>query len=90
MYSEGKTFQSAIEDEIDYIIDNELSLESPVGDFLDIREKLIEKYGSIKEASKYTDVCYSDLQKKIKNIETKKKYRPSKSTISMLSKLLEE
>lgn len=90
LYSEGKTFQSAIEDETNYIIDNDIPIEKPVEKFLNIREKLIEKYGSIKEASKHTYVSYRTLMTAIEKIEKNKNFKPRKSTISMLSDLLEK
>ena len=92
LLSQGKTLTDGLIDEVNYVIDNNIPIptENPVEKFLDIRQRLIEKYGTIKEASKHTHVTYQTLMDAIKKIEKNKDYSPRKSTISMLSKLLEK
>lgn len=89
-YSEGKTLKEAIAEQVSYIVNNNIPIEKPIENFLDIRQRLIKKYGNIKEASKHTNVSYRTLMTAIEKIEKNKKYSPTKSTISMLSDLLEK
>lgn len=92
LLSQGKTLTQGLIDEVNYVIDNNIPIpiEKPIEKFLNVRERLIEKYGTIKEASKHTSVSYQTLMDAIKKIEKNKNYSPRKPTISMLSKLLEE
>ena len=94
LYSEGKTLKGALLEEANYIIDNDIPIEKPVEDFLNIREKLreklIEKYGTLKNAADSVGMNPNMLRNTLHFLETKKKYRPQESTISMLSKLLAE
>ena len=90
VYSQGKTMAEALAEQVDYIIDNNIpiKIDNPVEDFLDIRKRLIEKYGTIKEASKHTYVSYQTLMDAIRKIETNPRYSPKKSTLIMLTDLL--
>lgn len=90
LLQEGKTLKEGIIEQFNYIIDNNIPIEEPVENFLDIRKKLIEKYGSIKEASKHAHVSYQNLLVTIKKIEKNKNFKPRKSTISMFSDLLKK
>lgn len=90
LYSEGKTLKGALQDEVDYIVDNNLPIGKPVEIFFDIRERLINKYGTLKNAAEIAGIRYQNFMDVIYKIEQKKDYRPSKSTISKLSELLEK
>lgn len=90
LLNEGKTITDGLIDQVNYIIDNNIPIEKPIEKFLNVRERLIEKYGTIKEAAKHTNVSYQTLMDAIKKIEKNKNYLPRKSTISMLSDLLEK
>lgn len=92
LLSQGKTLTDGLIDEVNYVIDNNIPIpiENPVEKFLDIRQRLIEKYGTIKEASKHTNVSYRTLMTAIEKIERNKNYRPYKSTSKMLMDLLEK
>lgn len=89
--SEGQTFHGAILEEINNIIDNRLPIEKPIESFLDIRKKLIGKYGTIKDAAKSAHISYQGLIQTINLIEKKKEdCQLKKSTISKLLDLLEK
>ena len=91
LYSQGKSLNGALLEEINYIIDNNIPIENPVKNFLNIREKLIEKYGTVKTAAEKANVNYQGLINSINLIERKKENcQLKKSTISMLSNLLEK
>lgn len=90
LYSQGETFQSAIEKEIDKIVAAEVRIERPVENFLNIRERLINKYGTLKAAAESVGLNPGMLRNTLHFLETKKNYRPSKSTKSKLSELLEK
>lgn len=92
LLSQGKTLTDGLIDEVNYVIDNNIPIptERPVEKFLNIKERLIEKYGTIKNAAEITGTSYYALTSAIKKIEKNKDYSPRKSTISMLSKLLEK
>lgn len=90
LLNEGKTITGGLIEQVNYIIDNNIPIpiEKPVEKFLNIRQRLIDKYGTVKEASKHTYVAYRTLMNAIEKIEKNKNYLPRKSTISMLSDLL--
>lgn len=90
VYSQGKTLVEAVAEQVDYIVNNNIPIEKPVEKFLNIRERLIEKYGTIKEASKHTNVSYQTLMDAIHKIERNKNYKPQKSTSKMLMDLVEK
>ena len=91
LYSKGKTLKGALLEEANYIIDNDIPIEKPIERFLDVRGKLIEKYGTIKNAAKSAHISYQGLIQTINLIEKKKENcQLKKSTISKLSDLLEK
>lgn len=90
LYSQGKTLQDSILMEANFIIDNDIPLNNPVDAFRNIREKLIDKYGTLKNAAECVGLSPGMLRNTLHFLETKKNYQPSKSTTSKLLELLEK
>ena len=88
LLSQGKTITDGLIDEVNYVIDKKIPIKKPVEDFLNIREKLIAKYGTLKKAAEHVGMNPGMLRNTLHFLETKKNYRPSKSTMSMLSELI--
>lgn len=88
--NQGKTLTQGLIDEANYIIKNNIPFEKPIEKFSNIRQRLIDEYGTIKEASKYASVSYQTLMDAIHKIERNKNYKPQKSTSKMLMDLLEK
>lgn len=90
LLSQGKTITDGLIDEVNYVIDKKIPIKKPVEDFLNIRKKLIAKYGTIKNAAERVALSPGMLRNTLHFLETKKNYQPSKSTMSKLSELIEK
>lgn len=91
LYNHGKSLNGALLEEINYIIDKQITIANPIENFFNIREKLILKYGSIKKAANQANVNYQGLINTINLIERKKENcQLKKSTISILSDLIDK